>query len=193
MARRVVIVGVGALGSHLVQFLRSDGHTLVAVDFDRVEQKNTLSQFHAKASTGKGKVQALQQTVNFLWSVKLEGVPHKLTGDNAQQILGGADLVVDCLDNAESRRVVQGFAREASVPCLHGALSADGQLGRVVWDESFTIDSEGGVGAATCEDGQHLPFIAMTAAYLARSAQEFLKSGRKLGWQVYPLSATTRI
>lgn len=190
---RVVIVGVGALGSHLVQFLRSVPADLFLVDFDRVEQKNTLSQFHARNSVGKNKVQSLQQAMKFLWNTKVEGTPHKLTADNVEQVLSGADLLIDCLDNAEARGLVQAYARKHSVACLHGALSADGQLGRVVWDESFTIDSEGDSGAATCEDGEHLPFIGMAATYLARSAQEYLKSGRKLGWQVYPLSPASKI
>jgi glyceraldehyde-3-phosphate dehydrogenase/erythrose-4-phosphate dehydrogenase len=190
---RVVIVGVGALGSHLVQFLRAEDAQLFVIDMDRVEQKNTLSQFHARNSVGKNKVQALQQAMKFLWNTKVDGTPHQLTSDNVEQVLKGADLIIDCLDNAEARGLVQTYARAHDVPCLHGALSAGGELGRVVWDEQFTIDSEDGVGAATCEDGEHLPFIGMAATYLARSAQEFLKSGRKLGWQVYSLSPATKI
>lgn len=193
MTRRVTIVGVGALGSHLVQFLRGVDAQLFVVDFDRVEQKNTLSQFHARNSVGKNKVQAVQQAMKFLWNTKVDGTPHKLTADNTMQVLSGSDLIIDCLDNAEARGLVQTFARTAPVPCLHGALSADGQMGRVVWDADFRIDSEGSAGAATCEDGEHLPFIGMVSTYLARSAQEFLKSGRKIGWQVYPLSAATKI
>lgn len=189
--KKIVIVGVGALGSHLVQLLRNDAQLFV-VDFDHVEQKNTLSQFHARNSVRKGKVQAIQQVMKFLWGVKVDGVPHKLTEDNVEQLLRDADLIVDCLDNAEARQLVQGYARKHEVPCLHGALGADGSLGRVVWDDQFSIDAET-AGAATCEDGQHLPFIGMVSAYLARSAQEFVKSGRRIGWQVYPLSPATKI
>ena len=105
--RTVVVVGVGALGSHTVQFLRSAGVKLKVIDFDRVETKNTLSQFHAKNSVGKNKTVALQQVMQFLWGVKLDGVPHKLTVDNATELLRGADLVLDCLDNGEARRQVQ--------------------------------------------------------------------------------------
>ncbi len=189
--KKVVIVGVGALGSHVVQFLRNVAD-LKVVDFDRVEQKNTLSQFHAQNSVGKGKVQSLQQAVNFLWKVKIEGVPHRLVGDNVQQILGGADLILDCLDNGESRQVVQGFVREAGIPCLHGALAADAAVGRVIWDEDFKIDY-GTPGGATCEDGEHLPFIGMVSCYIARAAQEYLTTGRKIGFQVFPKSAALRL
>jgi molybdopterin/thiamine biosynthesis adenylyltransferase len=160
------------------------------VDFDRVEQKNVASQFHAKQSVGKSKVVGLQQTMQFLFGLKIEVVPHKLVAENANELLGKADLVVDCLDNGASRRLVQTFVRANSIACLHGALAADGTFGRVVWDEDFAIDDEPGEGAATCDDGDHLPFIATTAALLAQAAAAFIKTGDKFGFQIHPGGAT---
>lgn len=189
--KNVTIVGVGALGSHAAQFLRNDAQ-LKVIDFDRVEQKNTLSQFHARNSVGKSKVLALQQAMNFLWGIKVEVIPHKLVADNATQLLGGADLILDCLDNGDARRVVQGYVRDHKVQCLHGALAADGLMGRVVWDEDFRID-DAPAGAATCEDGEFLPLIGMTSCYLARAAQEYLASGKKMGFQIYPKGSATKI
>jgi len=183
MAKKIVVVGVGALGSHLSQFLRNEGD-LFLIDFDKVETKNTLSQFHGKTSVGKGKFASLQQTLTFLWGIKTQGSPHKLTSDNVAQLLGSADLVVDCLDNSASRRVVQDYVRAQKIPCLHGALSGDGTLGRAFWDENFMIDTETVTGAPTCEDGGRLPFIALVSSYMALSAQTFLATGRKVSWQV---------
>lgn len=191
--KKIVIVGVGALGSHVALFLRNldfqragqgDTFKLVLIDYDRIEQKNTLSQFHARSHVGKNKAQSFVQSLNFLFGIKVEGIPHKLTKDNARELLGGATLVLDCLDNGASRRLVQTFTRELQVPCVHGALSADGVMGRVVWDDKFNIDDESAEGAATCEDGAHLPFIALVSAQLARSAQEFLQTGRQLSHQI---------
>jgi len=182
---RIVVIGVGALGSHLVALLRNVEAQLTVVDFDRVEQKNVLSQFHARPSVGKLKVQGLQGTMQFLFGVRVQTVPHKLTSDNVQQILGDADLVVECLDNAPSRLIVQRFARKTSVPCLHGALDADGSFGRVVWDEDFEIE-DSAEGMPTCENGEHLPFISITAGYLARAVQVFVANGTKIGFHAHP-------
>jgi hypothetical protein len=55
----------------------------------------------------------------------------------------------------------------------------------VIWDEDFAID-DGATGAATCEDGEHLPFVALVAAERALAAQRFLKTGRKRGAQISP-------
>lgn len=188
--KTITVVGVGALGSHLVPLLRNEAKLRV-VDFDRVEQKNTLSQFHGRNTVGKGKVQAISQVMNFLWGVRIEGNPHKLVEGNVDQLLGGSDVIVDCLDNGAARRLVQDFAKRTETPCLHGALAADGGFGRVIWDEQhFKIDDESDTGAATCEDGAHLPFIVIVSAYMARALQVYLSDGRKVGFQVFPEGST---
>lgn len=189
--KRVVIIGVGALGSHLVQFLRNEDAELKVIDFDRVEQKNVLSQFHGKPSVGKLKVEALKQVAQFYFGLKVEAVPHRLNDGNADVMFMGADLVIDCLDNAAARRLVQIGTQLRHIPCLHGALAADGGFGMVVWDEQFTIDDEAGAGAATCTNGDHLPFIALVSAYLARAAQQFLRTGKKVGYSVSPVGAVS--
>jgi molybdopterin/thiamine biosynthesis adenylyltransferase len=184
--KTLVIVGVGALGSHLTQLIRNADAKIRIVDFDRVEQKNVQAQFHARNAVGKSKVQALGQLMQFLFGIKVETIPHKLTSDNADQVLGGCDLVIDCLDNAEARGIIQKYVRNNKVECLHGALAADGMFGRVVWDDNFTIDSEAEAGQATCEGGEHLPFIGLTAALMAQSVKVFLDKGQKRGYHVHP-------
>lgn len=183
----LVIFGVGALGSHLVQFIRNEKADIKAVDFDRVEQKNVMSQFHGKPSVGKSKVVALQQTMDFLFKRNLQVAGHKLVENNIDVLLRGATLVIDCLDNGASRKLVQDHVRKHNLPCLHGALAPGGEFGRSIWDEQFVIDSEVGAGAATCEDGEFLPFIALTAAYMARSVQIFLKDKKKVGFSISPI------
>lgn len=182
----ITIVGVGALGSHVAMFLRNEG-LLRLVDFDRVEQKNVLAQFHSKPNVGKLKSQALQQTMNFLWGVKPEVFNSKLTEGNTDVLLEKSDLVIDCLDNGHARRLVQGYVRSKLIPCLHGALAADGGFGRVIWDEGFVVDDEAGAGVATCEGGEHLPFIGVASTTLARAAQIFLKTGKKVGFSITPV------
>ena len=181
--KKIIIVGVGALGSHVAMMLRNVAQ-LKLIDHDRVEAKNTLSQFHGKPSLGKNKAQALQQSLQFMFGLKTEVIPHRLVSANTE-ILNGYDLVLDCLDNGASRRLVQAHVRAKQTPCLHGALAAGGAFGRVVWDEAFEVDDET-PGVPTCEDGGQLPFICVVSSLLARAAQEFLKSGKKTGYEINP-------
>jgi molybdopterin/thiamine biosynthesis adenylyltransferase len=184
---KIVIVGAGALGSHVVLLARNWKSLLCIIDFDKIETKNTQSQFHSRMGLGKNKAQALQQALQGLFGVKVEAIPHKLMDDNVENLLKSAALVIDCTDNAAARRVIQKHIRKHNIPCLHGALSADGIFGRVVWDEHFVADEEGKEGQATCEDGEQLPMFALAAAQMAVVAQRFLKDGIKQSFQVMPI------
>ncbi|MFA6234101.1 MAG: ThiF family adenylyltransferase [Bacteroidota bacterium] len=184
MKGSIVIVGAGALGSHLILFARNFTNPIRVVDFDRVEQKNILSQFHTKMGSGKNKALALQQALQGMFGVKIEVIPHKLTPDNAQALLGGAGLVVDCTDNAAARRCIQAFVRKEGIPCVHGCLSATGDFAQVVWDETFKEDEEGVEGQATCENGENLPFHAFAASQIALVVQKFLKSRIKTSYML---------
>ena len=86
---------------------------------------------------------------------------------------------MDCLDNVEGRRVVSAHARSAGIPLVHAAISADGTFGLVRWDERFVPDAEDEEGQATCEGGEHLPFIGLVSSVLARTIQEFVAEGRR--------------
>jgi predicted ThiF/HesA family dinucleotide-utilizing enzyme len=186
--KRIVVVGVGALGSHAVLFARHLG-AITVVDFDRVEQKNVLAQLHPRTAVGKNKAEALRQTLLGLFAVKIDAIPHRLADNNVAQLLGGADLVVDCVDNGATRRLIQQFVRHEQKPCVHGALSADGRFGRVVWDEIFAVDDESAEGQATCEDGAILPFAGQVGATLAGVVQDWATSGRKRSLQISPAGA----
>lgn len=181
----VTIVGVGALGSHVVLLLRNEEVTFRIIDHDRVEQKNTLSQFHAVSRVGALKVEALKATMQFLFKRSdIVSYGHKLTELNVASLLDRSSLVVDCVDNAATRKLIQYYVRKNKIPTLHGALSANGEYGRACWDDKFVIDSEANAGAATCADGEHLPFITTIASYVARCVQEFLHHNRQVGYEV---------
>jgi len=135
---------------------------------------------------GRNKTVALQQAMQGMFGLRLDTAPVRLTDDNTEQVLGGATLVLDCTDNAEARRVISRYVRANDIPCLHGALDANGTFGRIVWDEHFKEDEEGAPGQATCEDGETLPFGMLTAAQMAVTAQRFLSLGEKRSYMVNP-------
>ena len=183
MSRKVVIVGAGALGSHVLLLARNWDCELTIIDFDKVEQKNTQAQMHTRMSLRRNKAQAMAQAMQGMWGLKIKAVPHRLTRDNYEQLLSGAHLVIDCTDNIAARTCIQQFCIAEGTPLLHAALSADGKLGQVIWTELFTADEESGDGA-TCENGDNLPFHVLMGGLIASTAKTFLASGRKYNWQV---------
>lgn len=188
---RLVVCGVGALGSTAVQYLRAVGAELRVVDFDRVESKNLLAQWFVKQSLGKNKAEAIRLQLANFYGVKAEAFGVRLAATNASELLADCDLALDCFDNADSRIVLSDAARARGIPLLHGALAADGRFGLVRWDERFTADREDRAGAATCEGGEHLPMIGMLGATLARTVSDFVTSGVRHDYLV-SLSGVTR-
>ena len=171
--------GVGALGSTAAVLSRNLAGTLRFVDFDRVESKNLLAQAYVKASLAKNKADALRLQLANFWGVKAEAFPVRLGEHNCAELLAGCDLGVDCFDNQASRQVLSAHARRAGLPLVHAAVSADGTFGLVRWDERFVADAEDAVGQATCEGGEHLPFLGLVSAALARVVQDFMKDGAR--------------
>jgi molybdopterin/thiamine biosynthesis adenylyltransferase len=176
---RIAFCGVGALGSTAVVMSRNVDATLRLIDFDRVESKNLLAQAFVKQSIGKNKADALRLQLSNFYGVKAESFGRRLSNDNCEALLADADLLVDCFDNAASRRLLSDFARSRDKPLVHAAISADGSFGIVRWDERFEADEESEEGQATCEGGEHLPLIGLVAATLARAVQDYLESGEQ--------------
>jgi molybdopterin/thiamine biosynthesis adenylyltransferase len=171
---RIVVCGVGALGSTCVQLLRNIEAELRLVDFDRVEAKNLAAQWFVKQSLGKLKAEAVRLQLMSFYGAKAEAMSVRLGPQNAAQLLAGAGLAVDCFDNADSRLVLAEACRAARVPLVHAAIAADGTVGLVRWDERFTPDREDAAGQPTCEGGEHLPMIGLVGAVLARAIQDFV-------------------
>lgn len=181
---KVALCGVGALGSTAGLFCRNLPAVFRFVDFDRVESKNLLAQFFVKPSIGKNKAEALKlQWFNF-WGIKAEASPVRLTEQNVQALLGEAELIVDCFDNFESRKLLSEFARRHGKALVHAAVAGDGTFGVVRWDARFTADREDVAGQATCEGGEHLPLIGVLGAALARAIQDFLSDGTQRNFNV---------
>ncbi len=181
---KIVFCGGGALGSHALFLARDLQHELAIIDFDRVETKNLASQWFVKQMVGKNKATALKMQLLNFYDVMLQDYTVKLTALNVETILGEAGLVVECFDNAESRRVVQDHVRSKQKPCIHAGLAANGEFGVVRWDQHFRIDEEGIPGQATCEGRGFLPLILRVSSSLVASIQFFLADSRQVNWNV---------
>jgi hypothetical protein len=181
---RVVVCGVGALGSTAVHYCRNLDVELRLVDFDRVESKNLAAQWFVKQSVGKNKAEAIRLQLANFYGAKAEALGVRLAATNAAQLLAGCGLAVDCFDNADSRIALAGAARAAGVPLVHAALAGDGTFGIVRWDERFVADREDAAGQATCEGGEHLPMIGLVGATLARAIQDFVRAGDRRDYMI---------
>src|SRR3954463_5074418 len=123
----VIVVGAGALGSPVATYLAAAGvGQLGVVDEDDVELSNLHRQpLHftpdvglPKASNAVVKLSALNTEVH------VDQYPVRLDAANAESIVMGADLVVDCSDSFETRYVVNDACCAQGVPLVEGGVLA---------------------------------------------------------------------
>lgn len=104
--KTVCVVGCGGLGGYVVSALSRIGvGNLTIVDSDCFEETNLNRQiFSQENNLGKPKVEVIADEVGKINSeIKVNALQVKLEEANASEIIGGADVVVDCLDNFEAR------------------------------------------------------------------------------------------
>ena len=129
---RVCVIGCGGSGGYNIEMLGRLGvGQITAVDGDLFEPTNLNRQLLADETTlGHSKALAAQermQKVNPL--VRVIAVTEQLTAANGRSILQGHDLIIDALDNLQTRFLLQDLARELAIPLIHGAVA--GWYGKV--------------------------------------------------------------
>ena len=129
----VVLVGLGGIGSPALQYLAGAGvGTLVLVDDDAVDLSNLQRQtIYREGEVGRSKTELGELWVReFDPQLNVKRVSQRVTGDNAAEIVAGADLVLDGCDNFATRLAVSDACVAAGVPLLSAAVGRfQGQVG----------------------------------------------------------------
>jgi molybdopterin/thiamine biosynthesis adenylyltransferase len=178
-AFQVTICGVGAVGSNLADNLARQGMAkLRAIDHDRVEEHNVSTQLYGENEIGVWKVDALRNRLFRNMGIEIDAVRKELTAANARSLLKDATLIVDALDNADARRIVQDAARLAGIPCIHVGLYED--YFEVVWDEAYRVPPN--TGGDVCDYPLARNLILLAVAVASETILEFLATGTRANW-----------
>ncbi len=121
-----VIVGCGALGSVQAGLLARAGvGTLRLVDRDYVELSNLQRQMlytEADAEAGLPKAEAARRHLAAANSdIAIESYIQDLDAGSVDELLGGADVILDGTDNFETRMLINDFAVRDGIPWIYGA------------------------------------------------------------------------
>ena len=122
---RVLLVGVGGLGSPVSLYLTGAGiGTLGLMDDDVVSDTNLHRQvLYGEDKLGLPKIdEAVKRLHNLNGEVELIAYPYRLTRENAAEIVKDYDMVVDGCDNFATRFLIDDACREAGIPYLYGAV-----------------------------------------------------------------------
>jgi adenylyltransferase/sulfurtransferase len=125
----VAIAGCGALGSfHAAALARAGVGTLTIIDRDYIEPSNLHRQWlfeESDAAEGLPKAAAAARRIARINSgVQVRPVVADLTAANAEDLFGGARLILDGTDNFETRYLINDFAVSRGIPWVYGAAVA---------------------------------------------------------------------
>jgi adenylyltransferase/sulfurtransferase len=128
----VFVAGAGGLGSPVSIYLTCAGiGRIILVDYESVDISNLNRQIlHWEEDVGEKKVVSGNRKLKKLNStVDVTARAIRVTAENAEGLLDGVDLVMDCLDNMESRFVLNEACFRKGTPFIHGGLR--GLMGEV--------------------------------------------------------------
>ncbi|MBC7202507.1 MAG: molybdopterin-synthase adenylyltransferase MoeB [Pusillimonas sp.] len=129
---RVLIVGVGGLGSPAALYLAAAGvgHITLADD-DDVEISNLQRQvLHSTASVGQPKAESGRKTLGRLNpGVDVKAYVGRLSGKLLDEAVAQADIVLDCCDNFDTRHDINRSCVVHRRPLISGAaIRCSGQI-----------------------------------------------------------------
>ncbi|TQV84790.1 molybdopterin-synthase adenylyltransferase MoeB [Exilibacterium tricleocarpae] len=132
LAARVLVVGLGGLGSPVAMYLAAAGvGSLVLADFDRVDLSNLQRQIvHRTARIGAAKVESAAATLRELNpAVDIVALECRLSEQRLLAEVGTADVVVDCSDNFTTRFALNRACVAQKTPLVSGAaIRLEGQV-----------------------------------------------------------------
>jgi sulfur-carrier protein adenylyltransferase/sulfurtransferase len=129
---RVLIVGLGGLGSPVLQYLAGAGvGTLELVDADTLDASNLHRQpIYALEDVGKPKMDlAREAALKINPEVRVETHAARFTAVNALELLRRCDVVVDCSDNFRTKFLINDAAVLSAKPAVFASVyQYEGQL-----------------------------------------------------------------
>ena len=123
---KVFVAGAGGLGSPVSTYLAVAGiGEIIIADFDSVDLSNLNRQFlHHEKDIGREKIKSAEEKLLSLNpEIKVETIREKITDENAGSLVPPCDLIIDALDNFDTRHVLNRLAVERNIPLIHGAVS----------------------------------------------------------------------
>lgn len=129
---KVLIVGVGGLGSPIALYLAGAGvGTLGLIDDDEVSISNLQRQvLYEESQVGCSKALCAAERLKALNSeITINAYPMRLTAENAESIIADYDIIVDGTDNFQVRYIISDTCSNLSKTYVYGAICGlDGQV-----------------------------------------------------------------
>lgn len=123
----VAVIGAGGLGSPILLYLTAAGiGNICIIDDDILEVSNLNRQIiHNEHRLGEAKALSAEKSLNKLNSTtKILSNQVRLTKENILEVIGKPDLIIDAVDNVETRVLLNKFSLKYHIPIVFGAVES---------------------------------------------------------------------
>jgi len=126
LGSRATIVGLGGLGGAVTEILARIGvGRMTLIDSDTFEESNLNRQFlstHRLLETSKTQA-ATKRIREINPTITVAGHNERLDDYNAEHLLKKSDVIVDCLDNIQTRFILERAAKKIGSPLVSAAVA----------------------------------------------------------------------
>jgi adenylyltransferase/sulfurtransferase len=140
---KVLIAGSGGLGSPVSFYLAAAGiGTIRLVDYDVVDISNLNRQIlHWDGDIGRKKVDSAFDKLSRLNpTINIDTVNDRIDKDNLSKVVEGCDMIVDAMDNFQTRYLLNRVAIKRKVPFFYGAVRGfEGRAMTVIPDKTACL------------------------------------------------------
>lgn len=141
---RVTVVGAGGLGSPVLLYLAAAGVGYIRIiDEDRISLSNLNRQvLYGDELIGRSKAETARLRLKELNpSIQIEALSASIDSDSMDLYLPTEGVLVDCLDNFETRFLLNRHAVENHLPLIHaGVEGLYGQLTTIIPEETPCLE-----------------------------------------------------
>lgn len=158
--KSVCVIGCGGLGGGVIENLTRLGvGALTIVDGDVFEESNLNRQVLShEGNLRKSKaLEGTRQMAQINSEVNINPVTANVTMENCRSIIAGHDVVVDALDNVQTRLLLEDSCETEGIPLVHGAIAGwTGQVAVVMPGSRLMHKIYGSLGEGMHSEGSAL-------------------------------------
>ena len=166
-SKNVLIIGVGGVGQHVSTYLITNGiKKMTIVDFDKVELSNLNRQILlTEEDIGRYKVEVVKEVLLKKNSeAQITSINQKIDAQNIEKLIHGYDVIVDAVDNWETKLIIAKAEKDKNIPLLH--VGVDGNKGQfALFKNKSLLDIVDSKVKASPHDGVMGPMVGLLSSF----------------------------
>jgi len=172
--KKIFIIGAGGLGCVVAELLARMNIDFTIIDDDIVDDTNLERQIlFNKNDLLKKKVNVVKEKLKEFSEIK--AIDKRLNEKNVKETISNADLVIDCTDNIDTRKIINKYCVKNNISWIYsGAVGEIGTIYLIKDNACFECINQNKEGETSCEIGVLNSIVAIVGAWTVNIALQYL-------------------